>query len=122
MKERTGEKVGWIGGWLGGFLWLLILSGVWLYRGQIFVAVVGAALVLLAVYCILWFAPWKHPRTKYWKLLLPIYAMFLLSVSFAIFGGGFTNGHLNWWSIFWLCPILTPFFTVGQRTWHQSQR
>jgi hypothetical protein len=33
MTNRTGEKVGWLGGWSGGFLWLAVLSVVWLVQG-----------------------------------------------------------------------------------------
>jgi hypothetical protein len=33
--NRNGEKIGWIGGWIGSFLWLLALSVLWFFRGQI---------------------------------------------------------------------------------------
>jgi hypothetical protein len=41
VRERTGEKLGWV----GGFLWVLVLSIVWLFRGQVFPAIPGALLV-----------------------------------------------------------------------------
>jgi len=31
MIERKGEKIGWIGGWFGGFIWLALLSIIWLW-------------------------------------------------------------------------------------------
>ena len=119
MKDRTGEKVGWIGGWSGGFIWLLILSGIWLIKGQLKTALAGITLVAAAAFCIFWFAPWKHPTTPYWKLLLPIYAAFFLSICFAALFGGFTGFTVDWWSLFWLFPLLIPLVTMGKRTWKQ---
>jgi len=62
--RRTGEKFGWAGGWLGGFLWLLILSVVRLVQGRVIPGLVGLGLFALAVGVILFFAPWRHPRTR----------------------------------------------------------
>lgn len=33
--SRKGEKIGWIDGWIGGFIWLCILSIVWLVQGKL---------------------------------------------------------------------------------------
>lgn len=49
MRSRRGEKVGWIGGWLGGFLWLAILSIVWLVMEKTAEGVIGLALFAVAV-------------------------------------------------------------------------
>lgn len=119
MKQRTGEKVGWIAGWFGGFIWLLILSVIWLFKGQVINALVGIGLFSAAAFCILRFAPWKYPETKYWVLLLPIYAAFFMSIAFAFASGGFTGYSINGWSFFILLPLLTPFATMGKRTWDQ---
>ena len=119
MKHRRGEKVGWTFGWFGGFVWLLILSMIWLFNGQVKNALAGIGLFTVAVFCILWFAPWRYPRTRYWLLLLPIYAAFLLSIFFAYLSGGFSGYNVSGWSLFLLCPLLTPFATMGKRTWDQ---
>lgn len=42
MKERKSEKPGWVGGWSGGFVWLLLLSIVWLVSVFIPLASMGA--------------------------------------------------------------------------------
>ncbi|MEI8183138.1 MAG: hypothetical protein WCG29_10590 [Desulfomonile sp.] len=34
MANRLGEKAGWIGGWCGGFLWVLLLSVMWVVKGR----------------------------------------------------------------------------------------
>lgn len=116
-ESRSGEKIGWIGGWLGGFIWLLILSVIWLLQGQISWALGGLSLVAAAVACIFGFAPWRHPTTRYWKLLLPIYAVLFASVALAAATGGFDGMNLSWWSAFLLLPALTPFATTGARRW-----
>ncbi len=49
MRTRRGEKVGWIGGWLGGFLWLAILSVIWLVQGESTKGAIGLGIVSAAV-------------------------------------------------------------------------
>ncbi len=76
MEHRRGERWGWIGGWSGGFLWLLLLGGFWLFRGEWIAGASALALVVLAEGFIFFFTPWRHPSTAYWKLLLPRYGVF----------------------------------------------
>jgi len=76
MKKRTGEKAGWIAGWLGGFIWVLILAGLFFYRYKFGQGVVGVVLYAVAVASALYCAPWRHPSTPYWKLMLPPYCRF----------------------------------------------
>lgn len=118
MQQRRGEKGGWIGGWLGGFLWLCLLSILWFVQGRIAAGVLGLGLFAVAILGILTLAPWKHPETRYWKLMLPMYAVFAASVGlFVWFGGGFGKLGLSWWSLFWLMPLLIPVATAGTRCW-----
>jgi len=88
MKERRGEKTGWLGGWLGGFLWLCLLSIAWLVQGKIIYGLLAMGLFLMALCLIIVLGPWKHPETKYWKLMLPVYFIFLTAVSLFIWLGG----------------------------------
>jgi len=116
--NRKGEKVGWIGGWYGGFLWLGVLSAVWLFQNKIYDGIIGIVLWIVASIAVIITAPWKHPETKYWKLMLPIYLLLLFSVAFSIHSlGGLENTGLKWTSFVWLIPCLIPFATVGGRTW-----
>ena len=121
MKNRKGEKIGWIGGWLGGFIWLGLLSAVWIFQNKIINGVLGIILFTVAIIIIFMLAPWKHPNTKYWKLMLPIYSLFFISIFLCIyFYGGLKSAGLNWMSFFWIIPCLIPFATIGNRKWNDN--
>jgi len=118
--ERKGEKIGWIGGWLGGFVWLLLLSILLLIQNRINSAISGIILFVIALTLIFRLTPWRYPNTKYWKLMLPIYLLFFISVTFCIYVfGGPKSAGLNWFSYFWIIPCLVPFVTVGSRKWNK---
>ena len=118
MPSRLGEKVGWAGGWAGGFIWVLVLSVVWLVQGKTLEAIAGLVLVCLAVVLIIGTAPWKHPKVPYWKLMSPLYLMLGLSVAWAVWSfGEAKDTGLTWWSLLWVLPILIPCGTIGRRRW-----
>ncbi len=118
MKGRTGEKIGWIGGWLGGFIWALVLAVVFLYQERWLEGILGLALVALAIFIVRHFAPWRHPVTAYWKLMLPVYLVFVATAAWAIAAyGGFGILGLSWWHFSWTLPFFMPLFTAGRRTW-----
>jgi hypothetical protein len=119
--NRKGEKIGWVGGWLGGFIWLVLLSVVWIVQNKITNGALGISLFTVAVILIFGFAPWKHPNTKYWKLMLPIYSLFFISISLCIYlYGGLKSVGLNWMSFFWIIPCLIPFVAMGNRKWKSN--
>ena len=119
--KRRGEKFGWIGGWLGGFLWLGLLSGVWLFQNKISNGMIGMAVFVVAIIVIITAAPWKHPNTKYWKLMLPIYLLLFCSIALSIYlYGGIESIGLKWTAFFLVIPCLIPFVTTGNRTWNSS--
>ena len=116
--NRNGEKWGWIGGWCGGFIWVVILSVIMLVQGQALQGIIGLVLAGIAVVLIIMTAPWKHPHTPYWKLMLPVYVMFLTSLVWAAWSyNGVTELGLSGWSGFLILPILIPFWTTGRRRW-----
>ncbi len=118
VKDRTGEKIGWIGGWLGGFIWVLLLSVFLLIQGRQVEGIFGLVLECIAIVVILWTVPWKHPRTVYWKLLIPIYVTLFVSVMWAFWVLGGAEGlGLNWWNVLWIFPLLIPLGTIGKRRW-----
>ena len=118
MKDRKGEKIGWVGGWTGGFIWVILLSVIWLFQGKLLLGLSGLGLFLATLYLIIAFKPWKYPETRYWKLMLPIYAIFLFALSlFVLISGGFGKIGLKWWQMFWLIPVFIPFITAGKRCW-----
>lgn len=120
---RQGEKRGWILGWSGGFLWVLILTVVQLANGAVLPSLAGATLVGGAAAAIFLLSPWRHPGVRYWKLMLPIYALFFLSVAWGtwIAGGGARLG-LSMWSLLLLLPLLLPLYLAGRRTWNEGER
>ena len=83
--NRKGEKIGWIGGRFGGFIWLGLLFVVWIFQNKISNGMIGITVFIVAIITIIATAPWKHPNTKYWKLMLPIYLLFFISISLCIY-------------------------------------
>jgi len=77
--NRRGEKIGWTAGWAGGFIWVLILSVVFLFQGKTEHGVLGVVLVGVSMFIILFFSPWRFASTYYWKLMLAPYGLFYLS-------------------------------------------
>jgi len=120
--SRRGEKIGWIGGFCGGFVWLFLLSVVWLFQGKLDMGLLALSQFIVAICFILLFSPWRSPKTRYWKLLLPIYAIFFLSLFTSIWGyGGLAAVGLNRFSFLWIFLFLIPFATIGKRTWDDKQ-
>jgi uncharacterized membrane protein YfcA len=110
--------VGWIGGWLGGFIWVLIMSVLWLVRGRELEGITGLVLVGVAAVLIIAFAPWRHPTTPYWRLMLPAYIMFFVSIAWAVWSFRASPAEgFSWWSIWLILALLMPFGTSGRRRW-----
>lgn len=123
LMKRRGEKFGWIGGWFGGFVWLGLLSVIWLFQNKIIEGIIGLAVFIVAFIVISMTVPWKHPNTRYWKLMLPIYTLFFCSIVLSIYlYGGLEIIGLNWTSIFLVIPGLIPLVTTGNRTWNSSAK
>ncbi|AFM23765.1 hypothetical protein [Desulfomonile tiedjei] len=116
--SRTGEKWGWIGGWLGSFIWILISSIVWLWQGKYLFAALGGGSFLMALALIFLLAPWKHPTMAYWKLMLPLLTLFVVSaVVFVLVSGGLQEPGNFSWSILFLAFLLLPLLNTGKRRW-----
>jgi hypothetical protein len=80
----------------------------------------GLAFICLAALLIFATLPWRHPRTSFWKLMLPAYVVLGLSVAWAVWSFGTKDSGLNWWSMLWALPILIPFGTMGRRRWSDA--
>lgn len=118
MNERKGEKAGWIFGWLGGFLWVIILSTVLFFQEKRGEGAIGFGIFILALAIISIFAPWKMPATKFWKVSLLPYSVFLFSIIWAVWAfGGLKPLGLTWWNFSWIIPIFIPIITMGNRRW-----
>jgi phosphatidylserine synthase len=123
MKSRTGEKIGWTAGWSGGFIWVVILSIIFLIQNNWSQGLSGLLLVGLAVLSIVFSAPWRYPSTPYWKLMVPNYMVLFgaLVWGICVYGGTVDSG-LNWWSLFLLLPLLIPVMSMGKQTWNDLNR
>ena len=118
--NRRGEKTGWLLGWSGGFIWALMLAVILLVQGKAAEGAAGVLLTAVAAVTIVLSAPWRHPDTRYWQLMLPLYLVFFAALFWAIWASdGFPGLSLNAWSVFLLLPLLAPFFTMGKRTWRE---
>jgi hypothetical protein len=74
MNTRRGEKRGWSLGWVGGSLWMVVASGSGFLGGRIVAGVVGLVLFAGSLGLVRFLAPWRHPRTAYWKLVVGVMA------------------------------------------------
>lgn len=118
---RKGEKIGWIAGWLGGFSAVLALSIVWLAQGIVGWGVAGLLLFAVAAAAILRLSPWRFPQVRYWKLMAPIYVLFLGSVVLAIVAfDAVSYARTHWYTFAWILPCFTPLLTMGWRTWERE--
>lgn len=118
--DRKGEKLGWTLGWLGGFLWILVFSIIWLFQGDLLNGFIGIILVIIAIKFILRYAPWKNPQTKFWKLMLPIYTIFMIGVIFMMIVLLTSWKELIYIQYgLWIIPCFTPLIIMGRRTWNQ---
>lgn len=118
LENRKGEKIGWSLGWFGGFIWILILAVILFVQDKLAESILGFLVFVIAILCVFFFSPWRHPQTPFWKLFLVPYFIALLSIVWVIWAyGGPKSLNLNWWNLFWLLPILIPTFTSGGRRW-----
>ena len=121
-QDRSGEKKGWLLGWLGGFVWAAILAVILISQGRIMHGLVGLLLTGVAVAFIGASAPWRYPDTPYWRLMLPIYAIFIATLAWALLSyDGIESLGLNRWSLFLLLPLLSPLLIGGTRTWRDRR-
>lgn len=121
--NRRAEKMGWTAGWAGGFVWVALLSVVFLVQGMVWQGLLGMSLTAAAIVSSFSFAPWRHPTTPYWKLMLAPYGIFFAAIAWALwsYGGPGALG-LSWWNLLWLIPALGPFGFLSNRTWAEPDR
>jgi hypothetical protein len=119
MNDR-GPKYGWILGGFGSILWLLILAFVLLYQGKtaaflgcFFFFAGGAAYIFL-------FAPWKYPRTPFWRIYLGL-VLILTFAAMALIHLWYPEAReevRGYRFLLMLLPLLIPVFIVGRKTWN----
>jgi len=116
MKDKW-IKSGWIFFTVSSFIWILPFCVFWFIKSKILFSISGTLLCLAGIGGIIFFAPWKFPDTRLWKLLIFPYAIFLLSVFLLVYDlTGFKNLKEILYGL-WLIPCFTPFLTLGWRKW-----
>ncbi len=116
--NRNGEKWGWIGGWVGSFLWMPMLGTVILVqRGALWTCMVAFFCSVAAFFSIFFFAPWKHPNTRMWKLMFPLYVLLVIGAVMMILSYEGIRAKNLLPLLPGLLPIFMPVFIIGRRCW-----
>jgi len=122
-EKRTGEKWGWIGGWIGSILWMPILGIVILIqKGPQWHSYLTFFFSIAALAAIYYFAPWRHPHVRMWRLMLPLYILLICGVIAVIlaYEGLKTKEIVPLLPV--MLPMLLPFFIAGKRKWQDGQQ
>ena len=121
MKNRKGEKIGWIGGWLGSYSWVLVLSIVFFAQGKASPGFYGILIFLIAVIVMYAASPWRNPKTPYWQLLLPFYLLFTSAVIWVIKSYGQSGlENFSWFQLLPILPVFLPLFILGNKKWDRE--
>lgn len=121
--QRSGEKWGWIGGWSGCFLWMPVMVVLLVFqRGLSVQAIMAFVFALCGLLGIFLLAPWRHPRLRIWRLMLPLYILMLAAaVSLVLI---YEDVRIR--QLLPLLPallsIFLPFFFLGGRRWQDGER
>jgi hypothetical protein len=122
MVSRLGEMLGWTLGWIGGFLWVAALALVLLLHGRVGEGAIGLSISIAAVVAIVTLAPWRHPTTPAWKLMLPLYLVEGIAVAWAVGCWHGSSGlEPSWWWLASAVPLLMPLATAGGRRWTDNE-
>ncbi|MBB1126583.1 hypothetical protein [Thiospirillum jenense] len=123
LPTRRGKKIGWLGGWLGSIVWICALALVAFWQGKFIAGLLGLSIFIVSLIAGWWFMPWRHPTTRYWRLLLPLYLLEMVALIWAVWtSGGWQASGLHWSMLAVLLPLLSPFFTLGWRCWTDDER
>jgi len=120
--KQSWMKFGWFSFAIVSVIWIVPFSIVWLIHGKYIFGTMGIALFCTALFLIITFVPWKYPNTKLWKLLIPPYAMFIMSVLLLLYVLTGLNNLSEVQYGLWLLPCFVPFFTFGYKTWESMNQ
>ncbi len=118
-SQQRGARWGWIGGLLGATVWIPIVSGVLLHRGDVLGGLGGLlcyCLVLLIAYVL---RPWRWPAARLWKLYVVVVGSLLGAAAFLVWRyrvhvDPYEDYTIGFFGIF---PLLLPAILFGRRTW-----
>ncbi len=114
-----GQKLGWLLGGVGAFCWVPVLSIVLFVQGFFWGGILSLITAILAIIYILVITPWRFPDMPFWKLYLGIFLLFMACATVIIlfWQPEGQDGPKNLWMLACLLPLLTPFLTMGGKTW-----
>ncbi len=119
---RRGGKLGWVGGWSGMFLWVMAIAIIRMVQGFAIDGAIGLCLFATGMTSGFMFVPWRFPAIRYWKLMVPGYLVFFLSIFWTVWTfGGFGHPDLRWWMFVPVLSCLSPFFIIGGRRWEEKK-
>jgi hypothetical protein len=116
-NDRSGEKTGWVGGWYGAFLWVFMLSVIFLLYSKTLEGVIGLVILADAVAMIHIMSPWRRPAVKYWILMVPLYVSLALSICWVIWAFRDSVDKFNPFNLSWVVVLILPLITMGKRRW-----
>lgn len=123
--SRSGEKWGWLGGGLGASLWIVVLAGVHLYRGDLPTGLIALGLYAASLAALFALAPWRRPRTSMGLLLLGMVAPIIAAVALFIYHEYFVVAPEQdvpislFLCCVWPIPLVARFW---RRTWSDGER
>jgi uncharacterized membrane protein YfcA len=122
MRNRRGEKLGWTLGGLGGSLWMIPVSILSFWSGRFVFGLVGLGLFALAVTSVVYLAPWRHPRVRCWRLLLPCCAVVALAgiLLLGVEGSPYVR-RLLWGQVPLMMVFASPLSPVGRLRWQDRE-
>jgi hypothetical protein len=113
-----------VGGFLGSTLWILILSGVWVVRGEIRWGLAGLAAYLVCLLVLWLLLPWRRPKVRIWKLYWGALAPIALSAGLFLWRHKAAGNQedLSWstWVFLILILVMPPSFY--RKTWEELIR
>ena len=125
MSER-GPRLGWTLGSVGGILWIGLLGGVLIHKGDAIGGWGGIGIFAIGLVYVFAAAPWRHPDTKFWKIYLGLLVILYGAAAFLIWRWLPFEPDANWMQrlplLSCVLPLLVPLFTLGNKTWDQIQR
>ncbi|HPN37322.1 MAG TPA: hypothetical protein PL041_02890 [Melioribacteraceae bacterium] len=114
-------KLSWILGWFGSFSWIYGFTIYFIINLHFLASLIGIFISLLSLICIIKFAPWKFPQTKYYYLIIPCFILLVFSIFWAIyFIQPITKEEFSplWFS--WLLFFILPIISIGKKTWENN--
>jgi hypothetical protein len=120
MDPQSGSRYGWLLGGLGSLLWLAILGAVRLYHGDALGAAGGFGFFGVGVAYVLLAAPWRLPRTPFWRLYLGFLVILLGGAAFMVWHclpPEEARPLLGVAVLPIVFPLLLPLFIIGRRRW-----